>query len=123
LLITNDSGGKHVAAAGDVPCIEISGAGLPLEMCGPYAAGSLVVQAEVDCRNCNMPYCERAHECMTSISAKPVCALIDAVLSGDDEAALRARCAAGIFDGLRIVYSGTGRPDIGHRYRYVRGGA
>jgi ADP-heptose:LPS heptosyltransferase len=124
LMVTNDSGGKHAAAAGDVPCIEVSGAGIAAEQCGPFAARSFVVQADVPCIHCNKPVCERDHECMRHIAAAPIARLVDdALAKGDDDPArLRLLCGDPLFEGLIVAYTGSVRPDIGHRLTYLRGG-
>jgi ADP-heptose:LPS heptosyltransferase len=114
-MVSNDSGGKHVAVAGGVPTVEISGSGIPLDQCGPYGAWSVVLQAELDCLNCEGFVCEHC-SCMTLVKPQAVLSALKALLFAhkkDD------RSEAAVFDAisrepefadLSVWFSGTKRP-------------
>ena len=74
LLIANDSGPIHVAAACRVPVIVCFGPTNP-EATGPYGTGhvSLVSHATV-CRPCGLRRCQNSHylECLDSVSVEEV---------------------------------------------------
>jgi lipopolysaccharide heptosyltransferase I len=67
ILITNDSGPMHIAAAAGTPVVAIFGPTDP-SLCGPYGEGHLVVRKELPCSNCYCEVCPQEHQCMTSIS-------------------------------------------------------
>jgi len=71
LMITNDSGPMHVAAALQVPIIAIFG---PTDHTTTYPWSELyqVVRAEVECAPCLKRTCPTDHRCMLSVSSDDV---------------------------------------------------
>ncbi len=67
LLISNDSGPRHVAIAFGVPVVCIMGPTSPAYSNGPYERGR-VLRIDVDCGPCQRPVCRTDHRCMTGIS-------------------------------------------------------
>ena len=82
LLMANDSGPVHMAAAVDTPSLVLFGPTSPTRT-GPYGEGHRVVQSdELACRPCFMRDCEpRHHRCMTGIDADRVTAVALEMLS------------------------------------------
>ena len=73
LLITNDSGPMHVAAAVGTPVVAIFGP--TSQTCtGPYGDGHIVITASVECRPCFRRRCynRNINECLTRISVQEV---------------------------------------------------
>jgi len=71
LMISNDSGPRHVAVAFGVPVICIMGPTAPVYSEGPYEKGERI-RVEVDCGPCQKPVCTTDHRCMTRISVDRV---------------------------------------------------
>jgi len=73
LLVTNDSGPMHVAAAFGVPIVAVFG---PTDhtTTSPLAANVRIVRKATDCAPCLLRQCPEDHRCMTAISAADVIA-------------------------------------------------
>lgn len=77
LLITNDGGPLHMAAALGVKTVSIFGP-VDEKVYGPYppSENHMVIKKDLPCRPCyknfRMPYCERERECIKSISVEEV---------------------------------------------------
>jgi len=71
ILITNDSGPMHIAAAVGTPVVAIFGPTDP-RLCGPYGHGHAVVKKELPCSFCYEVVCPTNHQCMYSISVDEV---------------------------------------------------
>ena len=71
VLITNDSGGMHVAYAAGVPTVAIFGPTIPEET-GPLGTHTRIVREPVECSPCMLTDCPIAHRCMTAISPERV---------------------------------------------------
>ncbi|MGD9849513.1 MAG: lipopolysaccharide heptosyltransferase II [Desulfuromonas sp.] len=88
LLVTNDSGPMHVAAAFGVPLVAVFGS-TDHRTTSPLAANVRIVRQAVDCAPCLRRQCPTDHRCMTAISAEMVvaaaCELLDG-LSGEGAA-------------------------------------
>lgn len=72
LLVTNDSGPMHIAAAHGVPVVAVFGSTVPALGYAPWGTRSRVVEIDLDCRPCG-PHghraCPRGHfRCMKDIS-------------------------------------------------------
>lgn len=82
ILITNDSGPMHIAAAVDTPVVAIFGP-TDSSLCGPYGEGHAVLKRELPCSCCYTVTCPLEHQCMTSISVdevmEPVRSKLDAL--------------------------------------------
>ena len=73
VLLTNDSGPMHVAAAYQVPTIAIFGPTKHKETSQWMNEKSKIVRHEMDCSPCMKRECPlKHHECMTTITAKEV---------------------------------------------------
>ena len=66
LLVTNDSGPMHIAAAFDVPIAAIFGP-TDWNKTSPWTNRARVVRVDVDCSPCHLRECNRGHECMLGI--------------------------------------------------------
>lgn len=71
LLVTNDSGPMHVAAAFGVPIVAVFGPTDHTTTC-PASAQVKIVRKETDCAPCLLRQCPSDHRCMTAISAADV---------------------------------------------------
>jgi len=73
VLLTNDSGGMHVAAALGVPTVAIFG---PTDevVTGPASSTSLVIREPVECSPCLLKVCPIDHRCMERVSSPRVAA-------------------------------------------------
>ena len=77
LLITNDSGPMHVAAAVDTPVVALFGP-TSVARTGPYGLGHRVLTTELSCRPCLSRTCQNPVqlECLTRISPEQVFAAV-----------------------------------------------
>ncbi len=71
ILITNDTGPMHVAAACGVPVVAVFGP-TDSSTTAPYGQEQSVVRESVDCAPCLLRECPIDHRCMTRISAARV---------------------------------------------------
>jgi heptosyltransferase-2 len=71
LVLTNDSGPMHIAAALGVPTVAVFG---PTDdvATGPYGRRTRIVREPVDCSPCMLRDCPIDHRCMTRVSAEAV---------------------------------------------------
>lgn len=75
LLISNDSGPVHLAAAVGTPVVDIFGRnqrGLSPQRWGPIGAGHLILHKEVGCVTCLAHDCDIAFRCLTALEADEV---------------------------------------------------
>jgi predicted lipopolysaccharide heptosyltransferase III len=83
LLISNDSGPMHMAAALGVPTVGIFGPTNPA-LQGPYGAGHRVVRQEtVPCLGCNRLTCPIGNLCMTTLAPETVFQAVQPYLQQD----------------------------------------
>jgi ADP-heptose:LPS heptosyltransferase len=78
LLVTNDSGPMHLAAAMRTPVVAIFGPGYPGRF-GPVGEGHIVLHHQVECSPCNDFHCRRML-CLDSISTDDVLAAASQLL-------------------------------------------
>lgn len=73
LLLTNDSGPMHIAAAVGTPVVALFGPTDPVKT-GPYGLGHVVLSHAVECRPCFRRECSRAVtlECLTGVTPEQV---------------------------------------------------
>ncbi len=71
LLITNDSGPMHLAAAMRVPTVSIFGPTDP-KLTGPYGQNHAIITSDIECASCGKRRCPRNIECLRSISAERI---------------------------------------------------
>lgn len=76
LLLTNDTGTMHLAAALGIPTVSIFGSTCPVET-GPLGERHTVIQHKVPCSPCFERECPLGHyECMTKITPEEVAAAV-----------------------------------------------
>jgi lipopolysaccharide heptosyltransferase II len=71
LLITNDSGPMHLAAAVGTPVVALFGPTDPRRV-GPYGHGHIVLRKNIDCSHCKRNRCARDGACMKAIEVEEV---------------------------------------------------
>jgi heptosyltransferase-3 len=72
IIVTNDSGPMHIAAAVGTPVLGIYGPTDPL-LQGPYGDNHVVVRNEaLKCLGCNLTVCPIGHPCMLGLSVETV---------------------------------------------------
>src|ERR687895_2158477 len=71
LLVTNDTGPAHVAAAVGCPVVVIFGPTNPVTT-RPFATSAEVVRRPPDCAPCMLRDCPIDHRCMTAVTAEEV---------------------------------------------------
>ena len=84
VLICNDAGTRHIAAAFGTPCVVVMGP-TSLEKTSLNLERVKVLSAEVDCRPCYLRECRIDHRCMTRVSAERVAREALPALSPDAE--------------------------------------
>jgi heptosyltransferase-2 len=72
LMITNDSGPMHIAAALGIPTIAVFGS-TDDGVTGPIGNKTRIVKHPVDCSPCLLRQCPIDHRCMTRIGVADVC--------------------------------------------------
>jgi heptosyltransferase-1 len=80
LMVTNDTGPMHIAAALGIPVFAIFGPANPTRT-GPYGAGHTVIRKEIECSPCYKRTC-KTPSCIDMIKVKEVEAVISAFLKG-----------------------------------------
>jgi len=76
LLLTNDTGTMHLAAALGIPTVSIFGSTCPIET-GPLGDRHIVIQHKVPCSPCFERECPFGHyDCMTNVSPAEVAAAV-----------------------------------------------
>jgi len=71
LILTNDSGLMHVAAALDRPLVAVFGSTNPVTT-GPANKKAVVIRHETNCSPCLKPACPKDFRCMLDISTDEV---------------------------------------------------
>jgi heptosyltransferase-2 len=71
LLITVDSGPRHIAVAFKRPVVTLMGPNDPRYTASPAEIGQ-VIRADVDCLACHLKVCPKDHRCMTQIKPERV---------------------------------------------------
>ncbi len=82
LLVTNDSGPMHVAAALGVPVVAVFGPTDSRET-GPVGDAHAIVREPVHCSPCKLRECPIDHRCMTRIGVDRVLAAAHGMLARD----------------------------------------
>jgi heptosyltransferase-2 len=72
LMITNDSGPMHIAAALGIPTVAIFGS-TDERVTGPYGARTRIVKHAVECSPCLLRECPIDHRCMNGVTVEDVC--------------------------------------------------
>jgi heptosyltransferase-1 len=91
LMLTNDTGPMHVAAALGRPVVGIFGPTNP-KRTGPFGQLNNVLQSSLDCVPCLQEHCRRpTHlECMWSITPESVCERVERMLGKSDTSPFRS---------------------------------
>jgi heptosyltransferase-2 len=87
VVVTNDSGLMHVAAALGRPTVSIFGPTNPVQV-GPYGQPGSVVRLDLPCSPCNfrlLSQCPNGHACMRELKTEMVMERVRAVLAGKRE--------------------------------------
>jgi heptosyltransferase-2 len=72
LMITNDSGPMHIAAALGVPTVAIFGS-TDERVTSPCGPRTRIVKHHVECSPCLLRDCPIDHRCMKGVTAESVC--------------------------------------------------
>lgn len=81
IVVSNDSGPMHIAAAVGTPVLGIYGPTNP-QLQGPYGSKHLVVRNEgLDCLGCNLTKCPIGHPCMLELSVDAVMEAVERLLA------------------------------------------
>lgn len=80
LMVTNDSGPMHVAAALQVPIVAVFGS-TDHTTTHPFGVDHRIVRKEFDCAPCLLRQCPIDHRCMTSIGYQDVMAAVDSLMN------------------------------------------
>lgn len=127
LLVTNDTGTMHLAAGLGTPvCAVFLVTAQPWDT-GPYAAGNLCVEADLDCHPCDFRHrCTIGHACRTTVSAEGLYHYIEAYLErgtwdapGEPPSGIRAWETAVQPDGAMGLVSRSGHEAV-DRTSWVR---
>jgi heptosyltransferase-2 len=81
LMITNDSGPMHIAAALGVPTVAVFGS-TDDRVTAPYGPRTRVVKHAVDCSPCLLRECPIDHRCMNRVSVEDVCRAARELIGG-----------------------------------------
>jgi heptosyltransferase-2 len=92
MLITNDTGPMHMAAAVATPVIALFGSTDPVTT-SPLGPDSRVIRRQTDCSPCLKRRCPRDHRCMEALSVDEVEAMVMEQMARSDER-VRTRWAA-----------------------------
>ena len=83
VLVSNDSGPSHIAAAVGTPCVAVFGPTNP-DRTGPYGAMHRVAKTSLPCRPCYRRTCKRPDiPCITGVQSYQVCELVEEVLANN----------------------------------------
>ena len=85
LMISNDSGPMHLAAALGTPVIGLFGPTDPRRV-GPYGVGHVALRKDVDCSRCSRRACVHDAACVKAIGVDEVSAAARAILDTMNEA-------------------------------------
>lgn len=81
MLITNDSGAMHIAAARGVPTIAIFGP-TDWNVTKPYSASGVVVRQSPPCAPCFLRECPIDHRCMIDVQVQDVMSAAEKLITG-----------------------------------------
>lgn len=89
LVITNNTGPMHVAAAVKTPVVALFALTNPPEQWGPWHVPHRLLYHDVSCRLCYARVCPYGHECLTLVSPQMVISAARELLAG-----VRVECMA-----------------------------
>lgn len=84
ILLTNDTGPMHMAAAFAVPVVAVFGP-TDWKTTAPYGQEASIVRQPVDCAPCLLRECPIDHRCMTGVTVDQVCAAAGKQLGHGDQ--------------------------------------
>lgn len=117
LLITNDTGTMHIAAAVRCPVIDLSTGPVHFRETGPYAEGSIVVESDLPCSPCNFNAVCHHFECKEKISPDMVLKLALFLRGGREYTTLRPEEFCGV-KLHRAEFNDVGRMEYVPMFRY-----
>ena len=100
LLVANDAGARHVAAAFDVPSVIFFGP-TSVTKTAENLARTEVLETEHGCRPCYRRECPIDHRCLTSIDVAEALAAVDRALDRPHSLELKASLVRG-FESQRL---------------------
>jgi len=84
MVVTNDSGPMHIAAAVGTPVLGIYGPTSPV-LQGPYGNNHVIVREEgLDCLGCNLTACPIGHPCMRDLTVEAVLDGAERLIAGNN---------------------------------------
>ncbi len=86
MLVCNDSGVQHLAAAVGTPCVSLFSRREFLRQWWPHGTGHEVLWTEVDCHTCFLNICPYDNKCIKLISVVEVIGAVDRVLDRESRA-------------------------------------
>lgn len=89
LLLSNDTGPRHIAVAFRKPVVCIMGPTSPAYTESPWEQGH-VIRVDVDCGPCQKPLCPTDHRCMTRIDVESVVSAVLELLPTRDDTQISA---------------------------------
>jgi ADP-heptose:LPS heptosyltransferase len=95
LLVCNDSGVQHLAAAVGTPCVSLFSCRDFRGKWWPHGAQHIVLRKEVDCHTCLLDDCPRGNLCINLIEPREVIAAVDSILARAGLPVALERAAAG----------------------------
>jgi heptosyltransferase-2 len=124
LLLTNDTGAMHLAAALNVPCVAIFGPTDP-QHTGPLGSGHRCISRPPPCSPCRYRDCPIDHRCMRAIEVPEVIAAAEALLDGSVSAGRRSvrRVPAIFLDRDGTVNQEVGPVQSPEQMRPIQGAA
>jgi ADP-heptose:LPS heptosyltransferase len=93
LLVSNDTGVRHVAAARGTPCVAVA-CGSDVRRWPARETSQRLLHADVACRPCAHARCPVGHTCAHEVETRDVLAAVDELLAVDVGAPGVASCAA-----------------------------
>ncbi len=117
LLITNDTGTMHIAAAVNTPVVALFFVHARAEETGPYCDNAVILQADIDCAPCSHHTQCGHHSCLKYITPADVFAVSDMLLEGKQA----VQVTNGLFGRVRMYKScfhKDGGIDFAPMYKY-----
>lgn len=93
LVVANDTGVRHVAAARGTPCVAVA-CGSDVRRWPAREASQRLLHADVPCRPCLHARCPVGHACAHGVESREVLAAADELLAGTLESEERPPCVA-----------------------------
>ncbi len=98
-FIGGDTGPMHLAAAAGTPCLGLFGPTDPFRN-GPYGKNHISIWKKLPCSSCYKKYCEKADECIQSISVESVTGATKKLIDGiERDSSSEDRSGRAIYEG------------------------